>query len=129
MSTIFAQPMSRILLAPTPMPEPIGRECPPRPDEGRWTVPSFMHPRGCVITQSESRIRASVGGSDSRNGSRRRRRLVARQLQRWGPIVIEPDALYESCSVSGPDGALVVSTPGGELAIWSVKNSAGGSGP
>lgn len=41
-------------------------------------------------------------------------------------ILVEPDALYEGWSVSGPDGALVVSTPGGKLAIWSVKNSAGG---
>lgn len=42
-------------------------------------------------------------------------------------IFVEPDAAYEAWSVSGPDGALVVSTPGGKLAIWSAQNSRGNS--
>jgi len=33
-------------------------------------------------------------------------------------LAVAPDAAYEAWSVSGPDGALVVSTAGGKLAIW-----------
>lgn len=33
---------------------------------------------------------------------------------------VEPDPAYEAWNVSGPDGALVVSTPGGELAVWTA---------
>ncbi|MCP9274036.1 DUF6188 family protein [Mycolicibacterium arenosum] len=35
---------------------------------------------------------------------------------------VEPDPAYEAWNVSGPDGALVVSTPGGRLAVWSAKS-------
>lgn len=34
---------------------------------------------------------------------------------------VEPDPAYEAWNVSGPYGALVVSTPGGELAVWSAQ--------
>lgn len=33
-------------------------------------------------------------------------------------IVVEPDCSYEAWNMTGPDGLLVVCTPGGELAIW-----------
>jgi hypothetical protein len=33
-------------------------------------------------------------------------------------ITVEPDPAYEAWNVSGPDGMLVVSTPGGKLATW-----------
>jgi hypothetical protein len=36
-------------------------------------------------------------------------------------LTVEPDPAYEAWSVSGPDGALVVSTAGGKLAIWKSK--------
>lgn len=36
-------------------------------------------------------------------------------------LSVEPDPAYEAWSVAGPDGALVVSTPGGKLAVWSAK--------
>jgi len=39
-------------------------------------------------------------------------------------LTVEPDAAYEAWSVSGPDGALVVSTPGGKLAIWKPQSNA-----
>jgi len=39
-------------------------------------------------------------------------------------LTVEPDSAYEAWSVSGPDGALVVSMPGGELAIWKPQSSA-----
>jgi hypothetical protein len=39
-------------------------------------------------------------------------------------LTVEPDPAYEAWSVSGPDGALVVSTPGGELAIWKPESNA-----
>lgn len=43
-------------------------------------------------------------------------------------FVIEPDADYESWTVSGPDGMLVVCTPGGELAVWqSTSESVDGT--
>lgn len=38
-----------------------------------------------------------------------------------GGIVVEPDAAYEAWSVSGPDGALVVSTPGGKFAYGARR--------
>ena len=38
-------------------------------------------------------------------------------------LVVDSDPAYEAWSVSGPDGALVVSTPGGKLAVWSAKPS------
>jgi hypothetical protein len=39
-------------------------------------------------------------------------------------LTVEPDSAYEAWSVSGPDGALVVSMPGGELAIWKPRSGA-----
>lgn len=36
-------------------------------------------------------------------------------------LTVEPDPTYEAWSVSGPDGALVVSTAGGKLAIWKSQ--------
>jgi hypothetical protein len=36
-------------------------------------------------------------------------------------LTVEPDKAYEAWSVSGPDGALVVSTAGGKLAIWKSQ--------
>ena len=39
-------------------------------------------------------------------------------------LTVEPDAAYEAWSVSAPDGALVVSTPGGKLAIWKPQLNA-----
>jgi hypothetical protein len=39
-------------------------------------------------------------------------------------LTVEPDPDYEGWSVSGPGGALVVSTPGGELAIWTAQSNA-----
>jgi hypothetical protein len=38
-------------------------------------------------------------------------------------LTVEPDPAYEAWNVSGPDGALVVSTPGGELAIWKPESN------
>lgn len=35
-------------------------------------------------------------------------------------IEVPPDTAYEAWSVSGPDGELVVCTPGGKLATWSA---------
>ncbi|WP_235065553.1 DUF6188 family protein [Mycolicibacterium iranicum] len=32
---------------------------------------------------------------------------------------VEPDDAYEAWNVSGPDGALIVCTPGGSLVTWS----------
>jgi hypothetical protein len=37
-------------------------------------------------------------------------------------IHVPPDEAYEAWSVSGPDGTLVVCTPGGKLAIWSESS-------
>jgi hypothetical protein len=37
-------------------------------------------------------------------------------------IRVEPHDKYEAWAVSGPDGFLVVSLPGGGLAIWEAKN-------
>jgi hypothetical protein len=37
-------------------------------------------------------------------------------------IRVEPDDEYEAWTVAGPDGYLIVSMPGGELAIWAAKN-------
>ena len=34
---------------------------------------------------------------------------------------VPPDEAYEAWNVSGPDGALVVSTPGGKLATWTAR--------
>jgi len=39
-------------------------------------------------------------------------------------LTVEPDPAYEAWSVSGPDGALVVSTAGGKLAIWKPQVNA-----
>lgn len=36
-------------------------------------------------------------------------------------LLVGPDPTYEAWNVSGPDGALVVSTPGGKLAVWSAR--------
>lgn len=33
-------------------------------------------------------------------------------------VVPEPKSAYEAWNVTGPDGLLIVSTPGGELALW-----------
>lgn len=35
-------------------------------------------------------------------------------------IEVPPDEAYEAWNVSGPNGALVVCTPGGKLAVWSA---------
>ena len=37
---------------------------------------------------------------------------------------VEPDPHYEAWNVSGPDGALVVSMPGGEPAVWTAPPEA-----
>lgn len=42
-------------------------------------------------------------------------------------LVVGPDPAYEAWNVSGPDGALVVSTPGGKLAVWSAQKPHGSS--
>jgi uncharacterized protein DUF6188 len=42
-------------------------------------------------------------------------------------LTVEPDAAYEAWSVSAPDGALIVSTPGGKVAIWKSQLNAGES--
>ena len=39
-------------------------------------------------------------------------------------LTVEPDPAYEAWSVSGPDGALVVSTAAGKLAIWKSQSNA-----
>jgi Family of unknown function (DUF6188) len=39
-------------------------------------------------------------------------------------LTVEPDADYEAWSVSGPGGALVVSTAGGKLSIWQPHSNA-----
>ena len=39
-------------------------------------------------------------------------------------LTVEPDKAYEAWSVSGPGGALVVSTAGGKLAIWKSQLNA-----
>lgn len=36
---------------------------------------------------------------------------------------VDPDPAYEAWNVSGPNGALVVSMPGGELAIWNPEST------
>jgi len=36
-------------------------------------------------------------------------------------LTVEPDPGYEAWSVSGPGGALVVSTAGGKLAVWKSQ--------
>lgn len=36
-------------------------------------------------------------------------------------LLVAPDADYEAWHVSSPDGALVVCTPGGRLAVWSKR--------
>lgn len=49
-------------------------------------------------------------------------------FERGARISVGPDPDYEAWNVSGPDGALVVSMPGGELAIWSGQPSTDTSG-
>lgn len=39
-------------------------------------------------------------------------------------LTVEADEMYEAWNVSGPGGALVVCTPGGELAIWQSQSNA-----
>ncbi|MGE2736061.1 DUF6188 family protein [Mycolicibacterium vaccae] len=39
-------------------------------------------------------------------------------------LEVPPDEEYEAWNVSGPNGALVVCMPGGELAIWSGDSKA-----
>ncbi len=39
-------------------------------------------------------------------------------------LTVEPDPAYEAWNVSGPDGALVVSTAGGKLATWKSQSNA-----
>ncbi|WP_110182225.1 DUF6188 family protein [Nocardioides solisilvae] len=41
-------------------------------------------------------------------------------------LYVPPDASFEAWQVSGPGGALVVSMPGGDLAVWS-GDARGGS--
>lgn len=36
-------------------------------------------------------------------------------------LTVPPDDAYEAWNVSGPNGALVVSMPSGELAIWTAE--------
>lgn len=36
-------------------------------------------------------------------------------------VVPEPESAYESWNVTGPDGLLIVSMPGGELAVWGTS--------
>lgn len=38
-------------------------------------------------------------------------------------VWVEPDPDCEAWNVSGPNGALVVSMPGGELAIWNPESN------
>jgi hypothetical protein len=38
-------------------------------------------------------------------------------------LQVEADAEYEAWNVSGPDGALVVSTAGGELSVWKPQSA------
>lgn len=40
-------------------------------------------------------------------------------------VRVEPDPDYEAWNVSGPNGALVVSMPGGELSIWTPESKPG----
>ena len=42
-------------------------------------------------------------------------------------IQVPADDAYEAWNVSGPRGALVVSMPGGELAIWSAQTDPDGA--
>lgn len=42
-------------------------------------------------------------------------------------IQVPADEAYEAWNVSGPHGALVVSMPGGELAIWSAQPNPDGA--
>ena len=44
-----------------------------------------------------------------------------------GRLKVEPDPRYEAWNVAGPDGALVVSMPGGELAVWSARPGGDGT--
>lgn len=39
---------------------------------------------------------------------------------------VEPDESYEAWNVSGPDGLLIVCTPGGQLVSWSAGGGAEG---
>jgi phage baseplate assembly protein gpV len=41
---------------------------------------------------------------------------------------VQPDAAYEAWSVAGPNGALVVCTAGGKLAVWSAQPNANAEG-
>ncbi|WP_240431252.1 DUF6188 family protein [Mycobacterium kyogaense] len=42
-------------------------------------------------------------------------------------IQVPADDAYEAWNVSGPNGALVVSMPGGELAIWNAQTDQDGA--
>ena len=37
-------------------------------------------------------------------------------------LKVAPDPQYEAWTASGPDGMLVVSVPGGDLAVWSPRS-------
>ena len=37
-------------------------------------------------------------------------------------LTVEPDPDYEAWTATGPDGMLVVSLPGGELAVWHSRS-------
>ena len=39
-------------------------------------------------------------------------------------LEVPPDADYEAWNIAGPNGYMVVCTPGGELMVWSVKSGA-----
>jgi hypothetical protein len=43
-------------------------------------------------------------------------------------LIVQPDAAYEAWSVAGPNGALVVCTAGGKLAVWSAQPNANAEG-
>jgi hypothetical protein len=36
-------------------------------------------------------------------------------------LIVRPDPAYEAWNISGPDGALIVCTPGGKLAVWRAQ--------
>lgn len=37
-------------------------------------------------------------------------------------ILVHPDKHYEAWTFAGPDGAKVISIPGGELAVWNARS-------
>ncbi|MEU4675133.1 DUF6188 family protein [Amycolatopsis sp. NPDC023774] len=68
-----------------------------------------FQPMAILLHQAVTRAEADDSGSLS---------LV---FDNGATIHVEPDDEYEAWTVSGPDGFLVVSMPGGELATWEAK--------